>query len=402
MASEIQFRSDTAANWTSNNPILAIAEPGLEYNTGMFKFGDGSTHWNSLAYAGNTGATQSQAYRNFGDGSDGNVSVSTPISLTKDMYYNNLTLTTGGQISTNGWRIFVKGVLDLRTAVSGAIQNSGGAGAAGVGLFGGAAGTPTVQNTLGNGGSAGSGGTGSAGVGGTGTASSNVATNGGTCGASGAGGAGSGGAGAVGIAARPLAQVFPIRRWATNLLIGNTFIIGGNGGNGGGAGGGDGTNQGGGGGGGGSAAGVIGLWASTILKGSSTGTFVIQAKGGNGGNGANGTGGNAGGGGAGSGGGGGWVYIATNGIYGPSAYSAIGVAGGTGGNGGNGVGTGIGGAGAGAGTAGLVTVYNALTGVGYNYIGPSSAAQSPEALGNAAILNAGGQGGISIRFSVPL
>jgi hypothetical protein len=138
------------------------------------------------------------------------------------------------------------------------------------------------------------------------------------------------------------------------------------------------------------------------LRGSTTGTFVIQAKGGNGGSGANGTGGFSGGGGGGSGGGGGWVYIATTGIYGDPAYSAIGVAGGTGGNGGNGVGFGLGGTGGGAGAAGIVTVYNALTGVGYNYIGPSSSNQSPEALGNAANGNSGGQGGISIRFSVPL
>lgn len=52
----IQFRNDTAANWTSNNPILALGEMGLETNTNKFKFGDGSTAWNSLGYV-NTGGS---------------------------------------------------------------------------------------------------------------------------------------------------------------------------------------------------------------------------------------------------------------------------------------------------------------------------------------------------------
>lgn len=48
----IQLRNDTASNWTINNPTLAQGEMGLETDTNKFKFGDGSTAWNSLAYAG--------------------------------------------------------------------------------------------------------------------------------------------------------------------------------------------------------------------------------------------------------------------------------------------------------------------------------------------------------------
>lgn len=50
MAQIIQTRHDTAANWTSANPTLAIGECGYETNTGLMKFGDGTTAWNSLAY----------------------------------------------------------------------------------------------------------------------------------------------------------------------------------------------------------------------------------------------------------------------------------------------------------------------------------------------------------------
>lgn len=57
----IQIRRDTAANWASVNPILAIGEQGFETDTGKFKIGTGSTTWNSLLYATDasdiTGAT---------------------------------------------------------------------------------------------------------------------------------------------------------------------------------------------------------------------------------------------------------------------------------------------------------------------------------------------------------
>jgi hypothetical protein len=50
MAIQIQWRRDTAANWTSNNPTLAQGEPGFETDTGNYKIGNGSTAWTSLAY----------------------------------------------------------------------------------------------------------------------------------------------------------------------------------------------------------------------------------------------------------------------------------------------------------------------------------------------------------------
>lgn len=47
----IKLRRDTAANWTSANPVLAQAEPGLEIDTNSIKYGNGVTAWNSLPYA---------------------------------------------------------------------------------------------------------------------------------------------------------------------------------------------------------------------------------------------------------------------------------------------------------------------------------------------------------------
>lgn len=51
MAVQIQLRNDTAANWTSANPTLAQGELGIETDTLKLKVGNGTTAWNSLAYA---------------------------------------------------------------------------------------------------------------------------------------------------------------------------------------------------------------------------------------------------------------------------------------------------------------------------------------------------------------
>ena len=47
-----QLRNDTAENWTSTNPTLLAGEIGIESDTKKFKFGDGSTEWKLLSYAG--------------------------------------------------------------------------------------------------------------------------------------------------------------------------------------------------------------------------------------------------------------------------------------------------------------------------------------------------------------
>jgi hypothetical protein len=51
MPVQIQLRNGTAAQWTAANPTLAAGEVGIESDTKKQKFGDGTTAWNSLAYA---------------------------------------------------------------------------------------------------------------------------------------------------------------------------------------------------------------------------------------------------------------------------------------------------------------------------------------------------------------
>jgi hypothetical protein len=59
----IQLRRDTAADWTSVNPVLNQGEMGFEYDSGKLKIGDGSTSWTSLAYfAGSGGGAVSSVF----------------------------------------------------------------------------------------------------------------------------------------------------------------------------------------------------------------------------------------------------------------------------------------------------------------------------------------------------
>jgi hypothetical protein len=51
---QIQIRRGTASEWTAANSILAAGEFAVESDTNKIKVGNGSTAWNSLAYATTT------------------------------------------------------------------------------------------------------------------------------------------------------------------------------------------------------------------------------------------------------------------------------------------------------------------------------------------------------------
>jgi hypothetical protein len=50
MATRMQQRRGTAAQWTAANPVLGAGEIGFETDTGKFKIGDGTNQWGSLDY----------------------------------------------------------------------------------------------------------------------------------------------------------------------------------------------------------------------------------------------------------------------------------------------------------------------------------------------------------------
>lgn len=45
----LQVRQDTAANWTSKNPVLAAGEFGFDTSNKILKIGDGASAWSALS-----------------------------------------------------------------------------------------------------------------------------------------------------------------------------------------------------------------------------------------------------------------------------------------------------------------------------------------------------------------
>lgn len=326
----------------------------------------------STGAAGTTGATgpAGVAYMFlYGDGSDGDVSLSSgTTTLTRDMFYRNLTLSGTAEIITAGFRVYVEQTLDIQAAKVGAIRHNGASATSfsavaaltgGYGWYGsggGGAGA-TSGNTAGSGpqamslgkvsyfGGGGPGGSVSARGGGTGALTSNGGTS-----------------GVIGVMQQHGA-------WKTPPLAGFAYagpgtvsngydgIGGGQGGGGGGSGfsAGGTHGQGGGGGGGG---GIVIVAAANVHTSLSTPAGVIQANGGNGANGTAATGTNSGGGGGGIGAGGGAAILMAGGLTGVSVAGLVTADGGNGGAGGNGIGTGWGGMGACGGYGGTAACFN--------------------------------------------
>lgn len=303
----------------------------------------------------------------FGDGSDGDVTISTPTTLTRDMFYNNLTYSA--DITTGGFTIYVKDTL-TRTGTAkiknnggnggngsetnaGAVANAGGIGgvAAGSGALPGsgagvAGGVGSYAGNSGNN-NADAAKNGTSGVSSTNSISSASSLSGGAggTGKSNGGGIFSGGtAGSAGVTTQTVAKVFSYNA-ATILafIIGSTWTpykcsaVGSGGGGGAISNYTSSTGYAGAGGGSGAPGGVVRVIARIIAdSGTSTMFEAIGGNGGNGGAGAPTVGASSsgcGGGGGGAGGNGGNVIL----IYlSKTGTCTVSVAGGTGGTGGTG------------------------------------------------------------------
>jgi hypothetical protein len=289
----------------------------------------------------------------WGDGSDGNVTVNGAVTLSRDMFYNNLTLTAGAALKTNGYRIHVAGTLDISAAPAGAIFWNGSTGGNGVVNGPGTGGAILTSANLGGSPAGGAGGA-------SGSASPGVAGNNG--GATIIGGTGAGNTYLPGAAASVSFKGTSFPGFPAGTQIQGTAVFLPLGGASGGGGGADALSAGAGGGGGGSGGGVIVIIANIIARGSNVTAGIIQVKGGNAGNGY-GIGVAGGGNGGGSGGGGGWLVIVFGTTTGSTIVNAIDVSGGSGGTGGNSSGGGnVGGGGGGSGGTGTVNIYNLSAG----------------------------------------
>lgn len=344
-----------------------------------------------VSLGGTVYVPESNAY--FGAGVDGNSTISGALTLTRDMFYNNLTITTGAAINTAGFRIYVNGTLDITAAPAGWLTANATAGtdaSSSTAVSGLVAVTGTIAGQAAGPNST-AGATGAA----TQASSASATSMGGACGANGAGGSGSGGAG--GAQRTPSAQTTLLwTRIDQCLLRANALLMAGQAGTGGSGGGGDGT-AGGAGGGAPNGPGIVFLWARNVTC---TGAAAsgIQAKGAKGGNGFAAAAGNRGGGGGAAGSGGGWIYFLCETLTG-SATNLFDVSGGAGGNGGNGTGTGTGGDGGGGGSGGRVTkICLAL-----NTVTESDGTGTAGTAGSAHSGTTGGSGqaGATVKFNLP-
>lgn len=279
----------------------------------------------------------------FGDGSEGDVTIVGFTSLSREMHYNNLTITGTGRLKPNGYRIFVKGTLTIDSG--GSIDDDGNSATGSAGATGFAA-----RNYLGGfGGNGGSGWTivvvnNANGVAGTSTGGSSSLNNANAAPVGGAGGDSTTRSGGIGGTAP---QPTPNQKWSASLLAGRGSFGAFNGGGGGGGG------------------------AATVTTYTS-GTFI------------------SGGGGS----GGGIVWVAANTIVNNGRISAVG---GNGANASVGVGVGdcAGGGGGGGGcatvitrslTAGTVLVSGGTGGTGATIGGATPRPGTPGAAGNSSVL----------------
>lgn len=301
----------------------------------------------------------------FGLGTDGDVVVSSgTTTLTRTMFYRNLTLSGTGKIVTAGYPLYVSNNLDISAAGAGAISCNGAAGLSPGSSATGAAAPTSIQvlaattfNVPAASGSAG------------GTGTTTIGGNGATVGAAnravgGLGGVGAtGGTGVAGAQAAGVGGTIASGSAVTGGFIGldvvaRLFAAAGTPlcpytpATGGGSGGGDGTNTGSGGGSGGQGGCHLYIAAFNIIRGTNATAGIIQSVGGAGGLGGTRGLGNTGGGGGGAAGPGGFVQIIAGTLAGSTIANAVDVSGGAGGGGGAGTGTGAGGAGTAGGNGG--------------------------------------------------
>lgn len=206
----------------------------------------------------------------FGDGSDGDVTISSPTTLTRDMYYNNLVITS--VLTTNGYKVFVKDTVSGAGTIKWGVANNGANASGSTAGIGGAANSSGGQFYLNSAGGASTNDFNASGTGGT---SMNPSI--GVAGGSGGGGSNFGTGGAVTAPNTKFGVFANLTLFGIDFTSSYTFanIYKSSGGGGGGRGG---YNSGAGGG-GGAGGGIVFLCAKKW-----TGTFTIMSVGGNGGN----------------------------------------------------------------------------------------------------------------------
>jgi hypothetical protein len=370
---EVDAGTDTGGTGATVAVIPSTFQTGITNRTAMVAEAQAGTSITKLM----TPLSTRTSLVDYGDGSDGDVTITTGVTLTRDMFYNNLAVNSPGVLDPAGYKVFVLGTL----SGNGTIRRNGANGGNAAGTTGGTAGSVLATGTLGacsagvaggNGGTTGGGGNGTATTGAAALVNSfKTGTPFGGGGAGGKGNLSTGGGGGFNASAntgffvgRTFSSLFRFVPLGYSTAMTYPVLPGGIGGGGGGTY--YSTSTGGAGGGGGSSGGYIFIAAQTV---SFSGT--IQANGGTGGNASNSTaavGGCSGGGGGGGGGSAGTLYCVSNSF---TFSGTLNLNGGNAGNGtnatenGSGGGTSVGGGGGQGGEGGIFI----LSAVSYSLAG---------------------------------
>jgi len=382
----------TTASYTPN----ALVTASVTLNTITFTKGNGSTFPITVNTGSGGGGSGISIDSIFGGGEDGDLTTTSgTTTLTRDFFYNNITLGTSA-IITGNWRLFCR---TLTFSGSGAViqcnGNAGGNGGASGGFNGSVvAGGGFLASAQAGSTGAGAGTAGPAvGVQATIPVVIGVAPHNNIPGNSGKGGntaARNGGAAGTHNAVTNIKYTSTIPFVDTLFRI--TTQVGGNsGGRGGSSGASDVATPTRGGGGGGAGAGCVVVFAETIDVTNAIAP-VFAAQGGNGGNGGSTSTADVAGGGGGAGGSGGYIIVVYKEVIGGPLTGALNASGGNGGNGGSGGVSGAavtGGNGGGAGGGGRIVLINVSTGLVTHVVGTNGAN------GSAATGTAGAAGATS-------
>jgi hypothetical protein len=86
MANKIQLRRDSAANWSTTNPVLSQGEIGIDLTNNKIKIGNGTTAWNTLAYFDDRETVLSDYAGNIVPSIDDTYTLGTPEKRWRDLF----------------------------------------------------------------------------------------------------------------------------------------------------------------------------------------------------------------------------------------------------------------------------------------------------------------------------
>ncbi len=116
MARKIQLRRDTAANWTSTNPVLAQGEIGLDITNMKIKIGiggDPGSRWNNLPYWDDEETSLSNYAGHIVPSTDNTYDLGAPDKQWRDIYVSNGSVYIGDiKLSNDSGTLLVQQVTD--------------------------------------------------------------------------------------------------------------------------------------------------------------------------------------------------------------------------------------------------------------------------------------------------